>query len=583
MNFPWLVLGALGTAAIAGAAARITRQYAAAAIAGSALILLLHSSFYFHYTSDDAYISYRYARNLGDGLGLVWNPRQHVEGYSNFLWVEILAGLHYFGADIVLSGRWLGFALAVVAAGGTYLLARQLIDGLPPLRPAERGSGGEVPAASGRVAGLVAALLLASSGTWALWASAGLEPPLFATLILVAVLLHARERDRASAPASGVVWAFVALTRPDGILLFAVSGLFKAGEGVSAARAARGASGAFAREAAEIILWLVGFAIVFAPYFAWRYATYGWLYPNTYYAKVGAGLDQYDRGLRYLASFLEQSGGWLLLLTPAAIAMAPIRHAAAAYIFALLAAWMAYVAYIGGDSLLRFRFFAPVMPLFYALVVATVVALFQALSVGGLPSSPTRGDSPPRHWLPRAAIAFAAAAAIAFTLHPSAADSNLIVGERRAVSDRAEIGRWLRANLPDTTTVAAVPVGAIAYESHLTIIDMLGINDEHIAHRDVALGTFAAGHEKYDSEYVLDRQPDIIILSDGLSASPWTSADYVTLNTVFIPAVLDMLNSPRLAREYERRTVEVREGKWLNVFVRHGAASALAKTSAAPP
>lgn len=556
MNFPWLVLGALGAAALSGAAARVTRQYAAAAIAGSAVILLLHSSFYFHYTSDDAYITYRYARNLGDGFGLVWNPGQHVEGYSNFLWVEILAGLHYFGADVVLSGRWLGFALAVVAAGGTYLLARDLIDG---------------PA--GRIAGLIAALLLASSGTWALWASAGLEPPLFATLILVAVLLHARERDRAFAPASGIVWALVAMTRPDGILLFAVSGLFKAGEGFAAARAVRGTRGAFAREMAEIILWLAGFAIVFVPYFAWRYMTYGWLYPNTYYAKVGVGLDQYDRGLRYLASFLEESGGWLLLLTPAAIAMAPIRRAAAAYIFALLVAWMAYVAYVGGDSLLRFRFFAPVMPLFYALVVATVAALLDAI----------RSDGPPRRWLPQSAIVLAAAAAIVLTLHPSAADSNLIVGERRAVSGRAEIGRWLRANLPDTTTVAAVPVGAIAYESHLPIIDMLGINDEHIAHRDVHLGDFPAGHEKYDSEYVLDRQPDIIILSDGLSASPWTSADYATLNTVFIPAVLDMLNSPRLAREYERRAVEVREGKWLNVYVRHGAAPVLAKTSAAPP
>ena len=148
---------------------------------------------------------------------------------------------------------------------------------------------------------------------------------------------------------------------------------------------------------------------------------------------------------------------------------------------------------------------------------------------------------------------------------------------------REEIGRWLRANLPETASVAAVPVGAIAYESHLTIIDMLGINDEHIAHRDVDLGEFPAGHEKYDSEYVLDRQPDIIILFDGLSASPWTSADYATLNNVFIPAVIDMLDSERLAREYERRAAEIQEGQWLNVYVRRGATQALAKTQAAPP
>ena len=556
MNFPWLVLGVLGAAALSGAAARLTRQYAAAAIAGSAAILLLHSTLYLHYTSDDAYISYRYARNLSDGLGLVWNPGEHVEGYSNFLWVEILAGLHYVGADIVLSGRWLGFALAVVAAGGTYLLTRQLVDD---------------PA--GRIAGLVAALLLASSGTWALWASAGLEPPLFATLTLAAVLLHARERDRACAPASGAVWALAAMTRPDGLVLVAVSGAFKIGEAVARIRAATGTLRPLARELATLALWLAGFAIVFAPYFAWRYTTYGWLYPNTYYAKVGVGLDQYDRGLRYLASFLEESGGWLVLLAPLAITMTSIRRERAIYVFALLVAWMAYVAYVGGDSLLRFRFFAPLMPLFYALAVASVAALLDT----------TRSDEPPRRWIPQATIVLVAAAAIVFTLHPSSADSNRIVGERRAVDDRAEIGRWLRDNLPGTTSVAAVPVGAIGYESRLTIIDMLGINDEHIAHRDVPLGEFPAGHEKYDSEYVLDRRPDIIILSDGLSASPWTSADYATLKASIIPAVADMLGNERLPREYERRTVQVREGKWLNVYVRREATPVLATTAAAPP
>ena len=41
---------------------------------------------------DDAFISFRYARNLVEGAGLVWNPGEPpVEGYSNFLWVLLLA------------------------------------------------------------------------------------------------------------------------------------------------------------------------------------------------------------------------------------------------------------------------------------------------------------------------------------------------------------------------------------------------------------------------------------------------------------------------------------------------------------
>ena len=556
MNFPWLVLGALGAAAISGATARLTRRYAAAAIAGSAAILLLHSSLYFHYTSDDAYISYRYARNLSDGLGLVWNPGQHVEGYSNFLWVVMIAGLDKVGADIVLSGRWLGFALAVGAAGGAYYLATRVVDG-----------------AAGRIAGLVAALLLASSGTWALWASAGLEPPLFAVLILAAVALHLHERDHPSFGGSGAVWALAVMARPDALVLVGVSAAFKLGDAIMRVPTGDGQLRPIARELAAFLLWSAAFAAVFAPYFAWRYTTYGWLYPNTYYAKVGLGLTQYDRGLRYVAAFLEESGGWLLLVVPFAIAFTSERRAIALYLFALLAAWMTYIVYIGGDSLLRFRFFAPVMPLFYALVVASIAAIVEAIDAGNAL----------KRWRAQATVGLVAAAALIFTLHPSAADSNLIVGERHAVADRVEIGRWLHANLPDTTTVAAVPVGAFAYESRLTVIDMLGISDEHIAHRDVDLGEFPAGHEKYDSEYVLDQHPDIIILFDDLSTSPRTSTDYEGLKSSFIPAVIDMLKSQRLAREYTRRAAMLRDGKWLNVYVRLGSAPVLTRTEAAPP
>jgi hypothetical protein len=373
--------------------------------------------------------------------------------------------------------------------------------------------------------------------------------------------------------ASGAIWALAVMARPDALVLVGVSAAFKLGDAIMRVRTGDELLRPIARELAALLLWSAGFAAVFAPYFAWRYTTYGWLFPNTYYAKVGVGLQQYDRGLRYVAAFLQESGGWLLLLVPLAIAFTSVRRGAALYLLALIAAWMAYIVYVGGDSLLRFRFFAPVMPLFYALVVASIASIVEAIDAG----------SALKRWRAQASVGLVAAAALIFTLHPSAADSSLIVGERRAVADRVEIGNWLHANLPDTTIVAAVPVGAIAYESRLKVIDMLGINDEHIAHRDVDLGEFAAGHEKYDSEYVLDQHPDIIILFDGLSTSPWTPTDYAGLKSSFIPAVIDMLDSQRLAREYTRRAVMLRDGNWLNVYVRLDATPVLARTEAAPP
>ena len=39
---------------------------------------------------DDAFITFRYAANLAHGHGLVFNPGERVEGYSNFLWTVLL-------------------------------------------------------------------------------------------------------------------------------------------------------------------------------------------------------------------------------------------------------------------------------------------------------------------------------------------------------------------------------------------------------------------------------------------------------------------------------------------------------------
>ena len=53
---------------------------------------------------DDAFISFRYARNLLEGHGLVFNPGEYVEGYSNFLWVLELAAI--WGLSGVGASQW---------------------------------------------------------------------------------------------------------------------------------------------------------------------------------------------------------------------------------------------------------------------------------------------------------------------------------------------------------------------------------------------------------------------------------------------------------------------------------------------
>src|SRR5262249_4365416 len=67
----------------------------------------LHAGYFIYQTSfvidgqrwfslfDDAMVSMRYAKNLADGRGLVWNPGgPRVEGFTNPLWVGFMALPH---------------------------------------------------------------------------------------------------------------------------------------------------------------------------------------------------------------------------------------------------------------------------------------------------------------------------------------------------------------------------------------------------------------------------------------------------------------------------------------------------------
>lgn len=73
-------------------------------------LLFLSVVFYFNYLSDDAFISFRYAKNFIEGNGLVYNAEEKVEGYSNFLWVLICSIGISFKLDPLMFARVISLA-----------------------------------------------------------------------------------------------------------------------------------------------------------------------------------------------------------------------------------------------------------------------------------------------------------------------------------------------------------------------------------------------------------------------------------------------------------------------------------------
>ena len=78
------------------------------------LVLLAWLSSVAWFLTDDAFISFRYTRNLLEGHGLVFNPGERVEGYTNFLWILELAAIWgLFGIRPEHAAPWLSVAYTV--------------------------------------------------------------------------------------------------------------------------------------------------------------------------------------------------------------------------------------------------------------------------------------------------------------------------------------------------------------------------------------------------------------------------------------------------------------------------------------
>ena len=481
------------------------------------------------YLSDDAFITFRYARNLARGEGLVYNPGERVEGYTNFLEVVVLAGLHRLGADIVRAGRALSLASAVAGVILAWALARRSLSRWPSLA-------------------LVAAGLLAVNPFFAAWAAAGLESTLFAALLAASALpiLGAPVTRGRFLVASGLA-LLLSLTRPEGVALY----------GVLVAGAAAAAPGDLRARARALGPGVALFTVMGALYFAARWAYFADALPNTFHAKSAFTLRHVERGLEYLRGFgANPFVLWSLPLVVAGLATAARRGLL--LLAGLPLAVLAIAVVEGGDGLPMYRFVVPALPFLAALAALGCEAAGERLG--------------PRPGLALGLSLAGVSAAFSFYPNRDAQLLNFVYQRDREMPAWSAAGRALGRAFPAGTTLAAVPIGAVGYYSDLRVIDMVGLTDRTIARAPVAdLGSGWAGHEKHDGAYVLSRRPEILLLGnvfvdDHEALPPGVFPPYAA------PAILaresDVVTHPAFAAEYEMRHLPVGEGRWLHYFAR---------------
>ncbi len=411
---------------------------------------------------DDELIIWRYARNLVQGHGLVFNAGQYVEGYSAPLWVLAIAGGLGMGLPPQATGFALGLAGAVLAVVATGLAWRRLhadTQWYPP------------------------ALLLAASPALGWHAVAGLGTAPMAGLVALWLWLWIESYQR-DEPAWGAALALgmAGLMRTEA-LLFALPFL------VLEARRHRLAAAVPALVPA--LLWL-----------AFRLAYYGRWLPVTYHVKKLPVLDELRFGVVYLGVCTLTTGIGLLvflalplLLRPRRREQAPLRAATAG-----LFSFVAYVVWVGGDFLELGRFFLPALPV--ALLLAC--AGFRR-AVGARPL----------------AAGAALVLALALTQWPQFVDRPALHMRHAEFEQRwKQVALELESRVAPDTLVAISPIGAVGWYSGLPIVDMLGLTNDAVWRAEPDLAIVEKGHHRYDADWVLSRSPDLVVL-----ANAWLDVD----------------------------------------------------------
>jgi arabinofuranosyltransferase len=477
-------------------------------------VFVLHAV-YLNCVAEDAFITFRFAKNLASGHGLTWNIGEApVEGYSNFLWLILCALALKLGFDLPLFAQVAGVLAGVATIVYTYQFARRLFD-------------------CGSILALIPCFFLAVSGPFAAWASSGMETSLFCLAVVAGCYYGAsywRFRTRRSLYFCSTALLVATLARPEGLMIF----------GIVLALSLAVAVGESKNLHRDFVLPALLYVVPFLIYFAWRWHYFGFLLPNTYYAKTGGTWNQYLRGAIYIAFFGAYFIGPLLPLlvariwergslknaetTDARSLSSRVRANFGVYLCAAVCLIYAlYIVYVGGDYMAMYRFFVPILPLVYLLFAFVARDLFSAIALSLRKRI--------------VAIGLLVFACVATGLQSTPLEEKLfekppfqhghfrgVQTERWHVARLTLIGKFFDEYKRDADeSLATGAIGAIGYYANMRVLDLNGIVDPHIAHQKPkrpSLGERLPGHEKEDLAYTFSEQPTYFMFDRNLSPRP---------------------------------------------------------------
>jgi hypothetical protein len=476
----------------------------------------------FYTLFDDAMISMRYAKNLAEGHGPVWNPGERVEGFTNPAWVGLMAIFHLLPLEASKMSLPVQISSAVFLAFNLFFV-KKIADEL---------TGGQKPLVS-----LGAVFLTAFYFPLNNWSLQGMEVGLVTLLLTASAwqVLRSMRAERFSA------WPYILLgfatwVRMDAVVPYlTILGFLVLFD---------------PQHRRQHLIWGGGLFVAFiAVQTALRVAYYGDPLPNTYYLKMqGYSLvSRVKRGLTVYAQFIWTMN-WLLFAIPFVIVLIRLDRSTSLLLLLFLAQ-SAYSVYVGGDAWEHKgganRFISSAMPGFFVIFVYTLDKIRAAVLA-------LRGEQ--NRWIVLGTqlllipVLLASIGSFNTLLERDSFEKWSLIKRPIFVAGNEKhtiMGELLRDLTTEDASIAVVSAGAIPYYSDLYTIDLLGKADKVIAEMEPRSirgisddEDFRPGHNKWDYSYSIgELKPDIVVQlwSHPDEARPYLDADYLQIKVDQFP------------------------------------------------
>lgn len=486
---------------------------------------------------DDTFIYFRYAHNIANGFGFVYNINSlPVEGYSSFLYLMVLTLFEFIGVKAINVFVYLGVVsnlLSLLVISHYFLRILKVSS----------------------VTALTTILLIILTPNFLYYTTSGMETSLYSFLVITSVVITVKSYLEKRLPfLVGFMWALTSLARFEASAIFLFLLVINLLLDVKSQRI----------DSNYYYKLLMGFAVIFIPYFIWRWDYFGQFFPNTYYDKTGGGFYQFSGGVLYvLDSFRQNFGGTSVILFFFLIFISKqnLKQYEVYTIGFLIIFYSFVIIILGGDHFGYGRFLTPVFLLFFLLVGLGIENFFNIVKFKKFIVIPTL-------LFICACISFRSLKVEIFPIsNKSTPYFDNGIKDYNWIKGFALMGKALKKIEVENKTIALVPIGAIGYYSDYEIFDMLGLVDPVIANQEFDkkyIKTWRPGHDKGDGKYILSKKPYFIQLTDYITKDPQKNPGNFNLQ---YKSVSEIWESEDFHNNYEFFPIKI-SGGYYNLYRR---------------